>query len=89
MISAVTITSLIIRKFKKSDINKTYISWLNDKSLMKFSENRHFRFTKKKCLLLYEENKKNKNFFFLIQKNNKFKTQIGTMIGKVDNINKV
>ena len=56
---------------------------------MKFSENRHFRFTKKKCLLFYEENKKNKNFFFLIQKNNKFKTQIGTMMGKVDNINKV
>lgn len=80
---------LIIRKFKKSDITKTYISWLNDKSIMKFSENRHFRFTKKKCLLFYEKNKKNKNFFFIIKKNNKLKIPIGTIIGNVDHKNKV
>lgn len=80
---------LIIRKFRESDINKTYISWLNDKNLMKFSENRYFHFTKKKCISFYWQNKKNKNFFFLIKKNDKYKSSIGTMLGRLDSKNKV
>ena len=80
---------VIIRNFRKSDITDQYISWLNNKNLMKYSENRYHKFTKKKCLSFFYKLKQKKHFFFLIKKNNKLKKPIGTIIGRLDKRNSV
>jgi RimJ/RimL family protein N-acetyltransferase len=41
---------LLIRPFRVEDISERYIAWLNDKHLMRFSENRHRSHTRESCL---------------------------------------
>ncbi|HZP98272.1 MAG TPA: GNAT family N-acetyltransferase [Reyranella sp.] len=41
---------LMIRPFRETDISERYIGWLNDKHLMRFSENRHRSHTRESCL---------------------------------------
>ena len=55
---------LKIRNFRLTDIDDEYISWLNDKKLMKFSRHKKKIFTKEKAKTFYKEIKKKKNFFF-------------------------
>ena len=73
---------LKIRNFRLTDIDDEYISWLNDKKLMKFSRHKKQIFTKEKIKIFYKEIKKKKNFFFLVSLSNKYKEKkIGTLIG--------
>ena len=73
---------LKIRNFRLTDIDDEYISWLNDKKLMKFSRHKKQIFTKEKAKTFYKEIKKKKNFFFLVSLSNKYKEKkIGTLIG--------
>jgi len=82
---------ITITDFKKKDIERKYINALNDKKLMQYSENRFKLFNRKSCLNFYKMMKKNKNYFFLISKNDLEKqtiTSIGTMTAYVDHNNK-
>ena len=57
---------IILKKFKKKYITKNYISWLNNKELMKFSEQRHLFHDYNTCLEYYNSFKKTNNVFFAI-----------------------
>jgi RimJ/RimL family protein N-acetyltransferase len=82
---------ITIRNFDIKDIDKNYIDALNNKKLMKFSENRFKSFNRKSCLDYYRAMKLKKNYFFLILKNdliNFVKIPIGTMTCYIDHHNK-
>ena len=53
----------MIRNFKSSDINNDYVSWLNDKNITKFS-NQRFMKHQKTCKDFYNSIKKEMMFFF-------------------------
>lgn len=69
---------LLIRNFKLSDINQNYIDFLNDKNLLKYSNNKYTNFTKKKCLLFFKNFKNSKNLFLAILSKKNLKL-IGTL----------
>jgi len=76
-----------IRNFRIDDINQKYIQSLNDKKLMKYSENRFKKFSKKVCLDYFLFMKKKKNFFYLATKQDKeknYRIPIGSLTGHVD-----
>ena len=54
---------LKIRNFRLTDIDDEYISWLNDKKLMKFSRHKK-KYLQKKRLKLFTKKLKRKIFFF-------------------------
>jgi len=62
-----------ILRFRKNHITKEYISWLNNKNLLKFSEQKFKKHTKKTCLKYLGSIKKTNNYFLAIQdaENNK------------------
>lgn len=57
---------LLIRNFKLSDINKQYINWLNNKKLLRYSNNKFVSFNKKKCIIFFKSFKSSKNLFLAI-----------------------
>jgi len=54
---------LKIRDFKKSDINKKYLSWLNDKKLLNFSRNKNIEYNYQKSIQYFNTFKKSNNLF--------------------------
>ena len=54
---------LKIRNFRLTDIDDEYISWLNDKKLMKFSRHKK-KYLQKKRLKLFTKKLKKEKFFF-------------------------
>ena len=50
--------NLLIKPFTKTNITKKYISWLNNKEVTKFSEQRHYFHTKQSCLEFYNNLRK-------------------------------
>tara|TARA_Y200000002_G_scaffold377620_1_gene383525 strand:- start:187 stop:699 length:513 start_codon:yes stop_codon:yes gene_type:complete len=57
---------LKIKKFSKNDITKKYIKILNDKKLLKHSDQRHKKHTHKSCLSYLNNFKNNDNLFLKI-----------------------
>jgi RimJ/RimL family protein N-acetyltransferase len=80
--------NLKLVKFSKKFITKEYISWLNNKKINKFSEQRHFKHTYKSSLNFYYNNIKNKNLYFasIDKKKNKY---IGNIAGILDKQNSI
>jgi len=77
-----------IRKFKLSDIDTSYLTWLNNKRLMRFSRHSKKKFTKKIGIDSYKKIKKGKNLFLLAYlRNKKTENKIGTLIGYTDKLN--
>ena len=66
-----------LKKFTKKNITKQYISWLNNKDLMKFSRHKTVLFDHKLCENFYNEMKSKNNLFYAIYKNTK---HIGNII---------
>jgi RimJ/RimL family protein N-acetyltransferase len=73
---------IIIKNFQRKDIDNEYISWLNNKSLLKYSRNKNKKYNYKKVLqdFNYIVNKKNL-FLKIIEK--KSQKKIGTVIAYV------
>lgn len=69
--------NLSIKKFNKSCINKNYLSWINDKKLMKHSRHAKINYNLKKAITFYEKIVSEGNFFLRICCNFKM---IGTVI---------
>lgn len=69
--------NLLITNFKLKDINKNYIQWLNNKKLLKYSNNKFTIYNKKKCITYFKSFEKSQNLFLSI-KNNKLEL-IGTI----------
>ena len=73
---------LSLRNFRISDINKTYLNWLNNKELMRYSRHSKTLYDREKALNFFKKMKKENNFFFLIYLKSKNKEKkIGTLIG--------
>ena len=81
--------NLKIKNFTKKNINKKYLSWLNDKKLMKYSEQRFQKHTYKSCLSYYNYMKKSKNLFFAIYIKNFYLEHIGNLSIYFDTNNKL
>ena len=73
----------ILKKFLISDINSVYISWLNNKKLLRYSNNRFNQHTRKNLKNFYlKMQRKNKLFLKILTINeNKF---IGTMTAYIN-----
>jgi RimJ/RimL family protein N-acetyltransferase len=71
---------------KSSDINQTYLSWLNDKEHMKFSNQKYFQHTKESSLVYLEKFEETNNIFFGIFKKND--EMIGTLTAYYDIFNR-
>jgi RimJ/RimL family protein N-acetyltransferase len=84
----ITGKNLYIRSFTMSDINKEYISWLNDSDVVKFSNQRFVRHNKKSCKDFFKSIKISKGIFFLIIHKAK-KENIGTMTVRFSKNHKV
>jgi len=68
-----------IFKFKKKNITKKYLSWLNNKRLLNYSRHKKINYSKKKAIKFYENVLNTSNFFFAIKDTYKNKI-IGTSI---------
>tara|TARA_B110000238_G_C16037858_1_gene400454 strand:- start:368 stop:886 length:519 start_codon:yes stop_codon:yes gene_type:complete len=78
---------LIIRPFKKAYISKKYISWLNNKEITQYSEQRHLTHNYKNCLEYYEFLKEKKHPFYAIFINEDKEKHIGNMVAYIDHNN--
>jgi hypothetical protein len=57
---------VVIKNFIKKDLDHEYISWLNNKDLLKYSRNKNTKYNYKKVLQEFNYIKKKKIFFFKI-----------------------
>ena len=73
-------------KFKKKFITKAMISWLNDKNLMRYSEQRFFKHTRASCIKFYSDNLRSNNLYYAIFDENR---HIGNIRVVVDKFNSV
>lgn len=72
--------------FNKKLITKKYISWLNNKKLMQYSDRRHTLHNKKSCENYFNSFKGTQNrFFAIIDKKNK--EHVGNITAIIDNKN--
>jgi RimJ/RimL family protein N-acetyltransferase len=62
--------NLYISNFNLKDISKNYIQWLNNKKLLKFSNNKFLDYDKKKCVRFLKSFKNSQNLFLSIKNKN-------------------
>ena len=72
--------------FNNNLISKKYISWLNDKNLMQYSDRRHSSHNKKSCKNYLKSFKKTDNKFFAII-DKKSKEHVGNITAIIDRNN--
>ena len=73
-------------KFKEIFITKTMIDWLNNKNLMRYSEQRFFKHSKVSCIKFYLDNLRNKNLYYAIFDENR---HVGNVRAVIDKFNSV
>ena len=73
-------------KFKKIFITKNMINWLNDKNLMRYSEQRFFKHSKVTCIKFYLDNLRNKNLYYAIFDKNRHVGNIRAVIDKFNSV---
>ena len=78
---------IVLEKFSEKYITDTYLKWLNDKNLMRFSENRHINHTKQSCKKYLQSfcNSNNKLYAILDKSNNKI--HVGNITSYIDKKN--
>lgn len=74
-----------LESFTQNDINCEYISWLNDKSVTKFSNQRFLKHTRKSCLEYVRSFEGTTNLFFkvILLSDKKFVGTVTAYISKV------
>ena len=75
-------------KFNKKFLTKRYISWLNDKKLMRFSEQRFKKHTLNSCKKYLEESQKKKDLFYAIV-DKSYERHVGNIYIKIDKLNNI
>ncbi len=78
LIFQITGEKVVIRNFKSSDIDDDYVSWLNDKNITKFSNQRFMKHCKKTCKAYFNSIKSEGDIFLLISLKES-EERIGTM----------
>jgi ribosomal-protein-alanine N-acetyltransferase len=75
--------------FNENHLNEKYISWLNDKDVVRYSEQRHFQHSLESCRKYYEHQILSDNYFLAIElvgKENRHVGNIGLTVNKMNNI---
>jgi len=75
--------------FNENHLNEKYISWLNDKDVVRYSEQRHFQHSLESCRKYYEHQILSDNYFLAIElvgKENRHVGNIGLNVNKMNNI---
>lgn len=67
-----------IRMFSMDDINELYIGWLNDKEVVKYSNQRFIQHTRESCINFYDSFKQSQSLFLAIE-NIGDESMIGTL----------
>lgn len=75
-------------KFNKKFMSERYISWLNNKELMRFSEQRFKTHTLKSCEEYLNESRKNKDLFYAIV-DKSYEKHVGNIYIKIDRLNNI
>lgn len=60
--------NLVLENFNSKLITKKYLFWLNNKQLMKYSDQRKTTHTKTSCLHYLKSFKKTNNYFLAVKK---------------------
>jgi len=79
---------ILLLKFEERFITSEYIGWLNNKSLMQFSEQRHNNHTIKTCKDYYRSFSNSDNLLYAIL-NAKTNEHVGNINAYIDSSNKV
>ncbi len=66
IINEVETARCVLRVFQEKYITSRYVSWLNDKDIVRFSQQRLYNHTIKTCKLFLEQQREQKNIFFAI-----------------------
>ena len=79
-----------ILPFNESHLSHNYVSWLNDKEVVRYSEQRHYVHTLKSCQIYYEQQLMSNNYFLAIELilNNQ-KKHVGNLGISIDIENKI
>lgn len=77
-----------IRIFAEEHLTNTYVSWLNDKDVVRFSEQRHFVHTMESCRAYFSEQVNSLNYFLAIEHLQNGILHVGNMGIAVDVANK-
>ena len=80
--------NLEIRIFSKKYINKKYISWLNNKKLMKFSRQVYFKHNYNSCVEYLKSMNRSKNLFLAIIEKSSSLGHVGNVSIYFDKLNK-
>ena len=75
-------------KFNKKFMSERYISWLNNKELMRFSEQRFKTHTLKSCEEYLNESRKNKDLFYAIV-DKSYEKHVANIYIKIDRLNNI
>ena len=75
-------------RFNNKFLTKRYISWLNDKKLMRFSEQRFKKHNLNSCKKFLELSKKNKDLFYAIV-DKSYERHVGNIYIKIDKLNNI
>ena len=79
--------NIVIKPFRKEYITAKYVSWLNDKDVTKYSEQRHHQHTIESCIEFLDYNYNNNNIFYAVfLKKNKLE-HIGNILAYIDSNN--
>lgn len=70
----------------RKHLTPKYLSWMNDKSLLKYSEQRHYKNTRTNCLNYFKEMKKKGNLVFALFFN---KEHVGNLSLHIDKSNSI
>ena len=76
-----------IVEFSKRHLTKRYVGWLNDKEVVRYSEQRHFKHSISSCYQYYETLKKSDSYFLAVEIIDLNMWHVGNMGVEVDRYN--
>ena len=80
---------LRITPFEERHITEVYLSWLNDRVLMRYSEQRHARHTVESCRAYRSRFETEPGFFWAIEEMEQGLGHIGNINAHVDTVNRI
>ena len=75
----ITTDRTYLRLLTEEDVGQNYVGWLNDKELMKFSEQRHYLHTRESCVRYIHEMKRSKNTLLGVFSKQKYNKHLGNL----------
>lgn len=80
---------LTICPFEKKHLNQRYVDWLNDREVVRYSEQRHKRHSIESCTAYWEQLKTSSSLYWAIEAKDLGQKHIGNITAHIDCSNKV